>query len=130
MADGRAAAASPSARRSGTEPIDVAIVGAGHNGLVAATLLARAGRSVIALERRDQLGGAAVSGTPFPGLGVRLSRYAYLVSLFPAALGRTLGLGLELRPRLDRVVHALRRFRAAGGPRRPRHARVDDAGDG
>jgi phytoene dehydrogenase-like protein len=90
------------ASRRGTEPIDVAIVGGGHNGLVAATLLARAGRSVIVLERRDQLGGAAVSGTPFPGLGVRLSRYAYLVSLFPAALARTLGLDLELRPR--RVV--------------------------
>jgi phytoene dehydrogenase-like protein len=88
-----------SAGPPGAETTDVAIVGAGHNGLVAATLLARAGRSVIVLERRDQVGGAAVSGTPFPGLGVRLSRYAYLVSLFPAALARTLGLGLELRAR-------------------------------
>jgi phytoene dehydrogenase-like protein len=83
----------------GTERTDVVIVGAGHNGLVAATLLARAGRSAIVLERRDRVGGAAVSGTPFPGLGMRLSRYAYLVSLFPAALARTLGLGLELRAR-------------------------------
>jgi phytoene dehydrogenase-like protein len=81
------------------ESVDVAIVGAGHNGLVAATLLARAGRSVIVLERRDHPGGAAVSGSPFPGLGARLSRYAYLVSLFPASLARTLGLGLELRAR-------------------------------
>ena len=48
---------------------DVVIVGAGHNGLVAATLLARAGRSVLVLERREQLGGAAVSGMPFPGVG-------------------------------------------------------------
>jgi phytoene dehydrogenase-like protein len=87
------------AGRPGAERIDVAIVGGGHNGLVAATLLARAGRSVIVLERRDRLGGAAVSGTPFPGLGVRLSRYAYLVSLFPAALARTLRLDLELCPR-------------------------------
>ncbi len=87
-----------SAGPPGAETTDVAIVGAGHNGLVAATLLARAGRSVIVLERRD-VGGAAVSGTPFPGLGVCLSRYAYLVSLFPAALARTLGLGLELRAR-------------------------------
>ena len=78
---------------------DVVIVGAGHNGLVAATMLARAGRSVLVLERRDELGGAAVSAAPFPGVGVRVSRYAYLVSLFPAALARELGLDVELRRR-------------------------------
>src|SRR5581483_916243 len=38
---------------------DAVVVGGGHNGLVAATLLGRAGRSVLVLERRDQLGGAA-----------------------------------------------------------------------
>ncbi len=75
------------------------IVGGGHNGLVAATLLARAGLSVLVLERRDRLGGAAVSGAPFPGVDVRLSRYAYLVSLFPAALLRQLGVKVELRVR-------------------------------
>jgi phytoene dehydrogenase-like protein len=78
---------------------DAVIVGGGHNGLVAAILLARAGRSVLVLERREQVGGAAVSGTPFAGVGARLSRYAYLVSLFPAALIKRLGLSLELRPR-------------------------------
>ena len=78
---------------------DVVIVGAGHNGLVAATMLARAGRSVLVLERRDELGGAAVSAAVFPGVGVRVSRYAYLVSLFPAALARELGLDVELRRR-------------------------------
>ncbi len=78
---------------------DAVIVGGGHNGLVAATLLARAGRSVLVLERRDQVGGAAVSGAPFPGVGARVSRYAYLVSLFPAALIRMLGLPVTLRPR-------------------------------
>ncbi|HEX4672506.1 MAG TPA: NAD(P)/FAD-dependent oxidoreductase [Solirubrobacteraceae bacterium] len=78
---------------------DVVIVGAGHNGLVAATMLARAGRSVLVLERRDELGGAAVSAALVPGVGVRVSRYAYLVSLFPAALARELGLDVELRRR-------------------------------
>jgi phytoene dehydrogenase-like protein len=87
-----------SARPSGGST-DVVIVGAGHNGLVAATMLARAGRSVRVLERREQLGGAAVSGTPFPGVGVRVSRYAYLVSLFPRALARELGVEVELRRR-------------------------------
>ncbi|HWV86919.1 MAG TPA: FAD-dependent oxidoreductase [Capillimicrobium sp.] len=79
--------------------VDVAIVGGGHNGLVAAALLARAGRSVVVLERRDEVGGAAVSERPFPGVDARLSRYAYLVSLFPRALARALGLDLELRRR-------------------------------
>jgi phytoene dehydrogenase-like protein len=83
----------------GTETFDVAVVGGGHNGLVAATMLARAGRSVLLLERLDHLGGAAVSGTPFEGVGVRLSRYAYLVSLFPQRLAQALRLDVELRRR-------------------------------
>jgi phytoene dehydrogenase-like protein len=78
---------------------DAVVVGAGHNGLVAAALLARAGRSVLVLERSSRTGGAAVSHSPFPGVDVRLSRYSYLVSLFPRALARELGLRLELRAR-------------------------------
>jgi phytoene dehydrogenase-like protein len=78
---------------------DVVIAGGGHNALVAAALLARAGRSVAVLERRDELGGATVSAAPFPGFDVRLSRYSYLVSLFPAALLRSLGVAIEIRPR-------------------------------
>jgi phytoene dehydrogenase-like protein len=78
---------------------DVVIAGGGHNALVAATLLARAGTSVAVLERRDELGGAAVSLAPFPGFDVRLSRYSYLVSLFPPSLLRTLGVPIEIRPR-------------------------------
>jgi phytoene dehydrogenase-like protein len=78
---------------------DAVIVGGGHNGLVAATLLARAGRRVIVLEKLDQLGGAAVSEAPFPGVGVQLSRYSYLVSLFPRELLASLGVEVELRRR-------------------------------
>jgi phytoene dehydrogenase-like protein len=78
---------------------DAVIVGGGHNGLVAAILLARAGRSVLVLERNRNVGGAAVSGEPFPGVNACLSRYAYLVSLFPRQLADRLGLRLELRPR-------------------------------
>src|ERR1700756_4218662 len=78
---------------------DAAIVGGGHNGLVAATMLARARRSVVVLERREHVGGAAVSEFPFPGVGARLSRYSYLLSFFPAPLMRALGVGLEIRER-------------------------------
>jgi phytoene dehydrogenase-like protein len=78
---------------------DVVVVGGGHNALVAAALLAGAGLSVVVLERRDELGGAAVSAAPFPGFDVRLSRYSYLVSLFPAALLRSLGVSVEIRRR-------------------------------
>jgi phytoene dehydrogenase-like protein len=78
---------------------DVVVAGGGHNALVAAALLARAGRSVLVLERRDEVGGAAVSVSPFPGFDARLSRYSYLVSLFPAALLRSLGVSVEIRPR-------------------------------
>jgi phytoene dehydrogenase-like protein len=78
---------------------DAVIVGGGHNALVAATMLARAGRSVLMLERREEVGGAAVSSSPFPGVDARLSRYSYLVSLFPAGLLRDLGVRIELRRR-------------------------------
>ena len=78
---------------------DVVLVGAGHNSLVAAILLARDGRSVVVLERSREVGGAAVSARPFAGVDVSISRYAYLVSLFPAALLSDLGVGLELRRR-------------------------------
>ncbi|WP_027006575.1 phytoene desaturase family protein [Conexibacter woesei] len=75
---------------------DAVIVGGGHNGLVAAAYLARAGRSVLLLERRDELGGAAVSEVAFPGVDARLSRYAYLVSLMPRSIMEDLGLSVDL----------------------------------
>ncbi|MCZ4494868.1 MAG: FAD-dependent oxidoreductase, partial [Conexibacter sp.] len=75
---------------------DAVIAGGGHNGLVAAAYLARAGRSVLLLERRDELGGAAVSEIAFPGIDARLSRYSYLVSLLPQRIVDELGLDLRL----------------------------------
>jgi phytoene dehydrogenase-like protein len=78
---------------------DAVIVGGGHNGLVAAAYLARAGLSVLLLERRAELGGAAVSGSPFAGHADRLSRFSYLVSLFPPRIARDLGVEVELRER-------------------------------
>jgi phytoene dehydrogenase-like protein len=82
-----------------SETWDAVIAGAGHNGLVAAALLARAGLRVLVLERRAAAGGAAVSASPFAGHDVRLSRYSYLVSLFPRALLDELGVQVELRRR-------------------------------
>ncbi|MFI5609180.1 phytoene desaturase family protein [Amycolatopsis sp. NPDC051903] len=78
---------------------DAVIVGGGHNGLVAAAYLARAGCSVLVLERRGEIGGAAVSFRAFDGVDVRLSRYSYLVSLLPRKIAADLGLGVELRRR-------------------------------
>jgi len=78
---------------------DVIVAGAGHNGLVAATLLADSGHRVLVLESAGHVGGAAVSARPFPGIDARISRYSYLVSLFPRALLRQLGVDIELRRR-------------------------------
>ena len=78
---------------------DVVIVGGGHNALVAAAYLARAGRSVVLLERLGHVGGAAVSEPPWRGVDARISRYSYLVSLLPASIVRDLGLDITLRRR-------------------------------
>jgi phytoene dehydrogenase-like protein len=78
---------------------DVAIIGGGHNGLVAAGYLAKAGLSVVVLEKQDVLGGAAISAKSFKGIDARLSRYSYLVSLLPNQIIKDLGLEVELAPR-------------------------------
>src|SRR4051812_31440120 len=78
---------------------DAVILGAGHNGMVAAAYLARAGLSVLLLEKNDYIGGATTSQKVFPDYDAYLSRYSYLVSLFPAKIIRDLGLNLELRRR-------------------------------
>ena len=105
------------------------VVGGGHNGLVAAAYLARAGRSVLVLERRPQVGGAAVSQQVFEGVDVRLSAYSYLVSLLPDRIVADLGLDVRLADRSVASYTALlaRRpvGRAAGRARRgPRHGDV------
>jgi phytoene dehydrogenase-like protein len=81
------------------EHCDVAILGGGHNGLVAAAYLARRGLKVRVLERLQNTGGAAVSEQAFAGVDARLSRYSYLVSLLPAQLAKELELDIKLAPR-------------------------------
>src|SRR2546421_2192789 len=78
---------------------DAVVVGGGHNGLVAAAYLARAGRSCLVLERRAELGGATTSTRVFPGVDARLSRYSYLVSLLPRLITQQLGLRVRLARR-------------------------------
>ncbi|HEY3504238.1 MAG TPA: NAD(P)/FAD-dependent oxidoreductase [Actinocatenispora sp.] len=76
---------------------DVVVVGAGHNGLVAAILLARAGLAVEVLERDDVVGGACRTEAPFAKApGVRVSSGAYLLGLMPPELIATLGVDLPL----------------------------------
>lgn len=76
---------------------DVAVIGAGHNGLTAAAYLARAGLRVRVFERRHVLGGACVTEELWPGY--RISRAAYVAGLLRPAVVRELGLrkrGLRL----------------------------------
>ncbi len=84
---------------SSAKHYDVVVTGGGHNGLVAATYLAKAGLSVLVLERLEHVGGAAVSARAFSGHEARLSRYSYLVSLLPEQLIQDLGLDIALASR-------------------------------
>ncbi|HEX6499338.1 MAG TPA: NAD(P)/FAD-dependent oxidoreductase [Micromonosporaceae bacterium] len=94
---------------------DVVIVGAGHNGLVSAILLARAGLDVLVLEASDVIGGATRTEHPFakaPGLGQ--STGSYLLGLMPPELLRTLDVTL---PVLRRDPHYF--LPTPGGPGSP-----------
>ncbi|MGH7559831.1 MAG: phytoene desaturase family protein [Gemmatimonadales bacterium] len=78
---------------------DAVVVGGGHNGLVCAAYLARAGRSVLVLERRPLVGGAAVTEEVFPGF--KFSVFSYVVSLLRPEIIRDLELprhGLQILP--------------------------------
>src|SRR4051794_38628514 len=76
---------------------DVVVVGAGHNGLVAATLLARGGLRVVVCERAEMLGGAARTEAPFERVpGLRQSTGAYLLGLMPPELMRLLDLQIPV----------------------------------
>src|SRR3989440_5564732 len=94
-ADGRPA---PPAVTAGS--YDVIIIGAGHNGLVTAAYLARAGWRVLVLERRELVGGACVTEELWPG--VKVSTASYVNSLLRPEIIRDLELqrhGFELLPR-------------------------------
>jgi len=74
-----------------SQHFDVIVIGGGHNGLIAAGLLAKRGRRVLVLERRAEVGGAAITETPF-GPSFKVTALSYVVSLLPDAVVRELDL--------------------------------------
>ncbi len=90
---------------------DVIVIGGGHNGLVAASYLAKARKTVLLLEAQAELGGATTSVKPFPEYEARLSRYSYLVSLLPDQIVADLGINFKT---LGRAVSSYTPYQREG----------------
>jgi phytoene dehydrogenase-like protein len=90
---------------------DVVIAGAGHNGLVAANYLAKAGKKVLILEVQEQIGGATQSVKAFEDYDARLSRYSYLIALLPDKIVKDLGLSFT---NLSRNISSFSPFEDSG----------------
>ena len=84
------------------EPYDAIVIGGGHNGLVAAAYLARAGARTLVCEARHKTGGAADTMEPWPELpGFKVTTLSYVMSLMPGTIIRDLKLerhGYRVRP--------------------------------
>jgi phytoene dehydrogenase-like protein len=84
------------------EPYDAIVIGAGHNGLIAASLLAGAGARTVVLERRDRVGGCTDTSSPWPEHpDWQVNTYSYVAGLMPQAIIREVGLrehGLTIMP--------------------------------
>jgi len=97
-----------------TKKYDIVIIGAGHNGLIAATYLAKAGKRVLVLEANSEIGGATTSVKVFPDFDARLSRYSYLISLLPDQIMKDLGLNFKA---ISRQVASYTPFQDRGANR-------------